>query len=108
MSRFCARRANVTARRARAHDSALHFICINTVQYSRKNKKEGTDSLILVNAFIFYTNCDKYQIYFSIATSTKSTFMRFPLPSKSQGEDTRLGPHKTLLLIYPSCFVTDI
>ena len=59
MSSFCARSPNVTARRARAHDIALpHFIIItvysiHTVQYpTGKNKKEGTDSLTLVNVFI--------------------------------------------------------
>ena len=38
---------------------------INTVQYpTGKNKKEGTDSLTLVNVFILYTHCHKYRIYF--------------------------------------------
>ena len=38
---------------------------INTVQYpTGKTKKEGTDSLTLVNVFILYTHCHKYRIYF--------------------------------------------
>ena len=70
MSRLCARSANVTARRARAHDSALPFYyyavySINTVQYpTGENKKEGTDTLTLVSVFILYTHCHKYRIYF--------------------------------------------
>ena len=72
MSSFCARSANVTARRAPAHDSALPFYyciiqvySINTVQYpTRENKKEGTASLTLVSVFILYTHCHKYRIYF--------------------------------------------
>ena len=73
MSSFCARSANVTARRALAHDIALPFYyqytsvqyTINTVQYpTGKNKKEGTDTLTLVNVFILYTHCHKYRIYF--------------------------------------------
>ena len=68
MSSFCARSANVTARRALAHDIALPFYyyavySINTVQYG-KNKKEGTDTLTLINIFILYTHCHKYRIYF--------------------------------------------
>ena len=40
---------------------------INTVQYpTGKNKKEGTDTLTLVNVFILYTHCHKYRIYFFI------------------------------------------
>ena len=73
MSSFCARSANVTARRALAHDIALPFYyysiiqCTVFIQYSTlqgKTKKEGTDSLILVNVFILYTHCHKYRIYF--------------------------------------------
>ena len=39
------------------------------IQYSTlqgKTKKEGTDSLTLVNVFILYTHCHKYRIYFFI------------------------------------------
>ena len=71
MSSFCARSANVTARRARAHDRVrvrVYYYAvysINTVQYpTGKTKKEGTDSLTLVNVFILYTHCHKYRIYF--------------------------------------------
>ena len=79
MSSFCARSANVTARRARAHDIALPCYssasatvllviqCTVFIQYSTlqgKTKKEGTDSLTLVNVFILYTHCHKYRIYF--------------------------------------------
>ena len=73
MSSFCARSANVTARRARAHDRVrvrVYYYAvysINTVQYpTGKNKKEGTDTLTLVNVFILYTHCHKYRIYFFI------------------------------------------
>ena len=62
MSSFCARSANVTARRARAHDRVrvrVYYYAvysINTVQYpTGKTKKEGTDSLTLVTVFILYT-----------------------------------------------------
>ena len=73
MSSFCARSANVTARRALAHDIALPFYYYSIIQstvfiqYSTlqgKTKKEGTDSLTLVNVFILYTHCHKYRIYF--------------------------------------------
>ena len=74
MSSFCARSPNVTARRALAHDIALPFYyyssyiqCTVFIQYSTlqgKTKKEGTDSLTLVNVFILYTHCHKYRIYF--------------------------------------------
>ena len=71
MSSFCARSPNVTARRARAHDSALPFYYYSiiqcTVQYAAgENKKEGTDPLTLVSVFILYTYCHKYRINFSI------------------------------------------
>ena len=79
MSRFCARSANVTARRARAHDRVrvrVYYYAvysINTVQYpTGKTKKEGTDSLTLVNVFILYTHCHKYRIYFYEVPTTKS------------------------------------
>ena len=73
MSGFCARSPNVTARRARAHDRvrvrvyyyAVYEYSINTVQYpTGKTKKEGSDSLTLVNVVILYTHCHKYRIYF--------------------------------------------
>ena len=72
MSSFCARSANVTARRALAHDIALpfYYYCMQgtlLIQYSTlqgKTKKEGTDTLTLVNVFILYTHCHKYRIYF--------------------------------------------
>ena len=61
----------MTARRARAHDRVrvrVYYYAvysINTVQYpTGKTKKEGTDSLTLVNVFILYTHCHKYRIYF--------------------------------------------
>ena len=73
MSSFCARSANVTARRARAHDRVrvrVYYYAvysINAVQYpTGKTKKEGTDSLTLVKVFILYTHCHKYRIYFFI------------------------------------------
>ena len=76
MSSFRARSANVTARRALAHDIALPFIYFIIsiqvystllIQYSTlqgKNKKEGTASLTLVNVYTLYTHCHKYRIYF--------------------------------------------
>ena len=69
MSSFCARSANVTARRARAHDRVRVRVYYYAV-YSINTVKEGTDSLTLVSIFILYTHCHKYRIYFSIATST--------------------------------------
>ena len=59
-------------RGARSHmTSRSHFIisiqCTVFIQYSTlqgKTKKEGTDSLTLVNVFILYTHCHKYRIYF--------------------------------------------
>ena len=59
-------------RGARSHMTARsHFIisiqCTVFIQYSTlqgKTKKEGTDSLTLVNVFILYTHCHKYRIYF--------------------------------------------
>ena len=70
MSSFCARSANVTARRALAHDIALPFYYYSIIQCTVKypageNKKKGTDPLTLVNVFILYTHCHKYRIYFS-------------------------------------------
>ena len=51
--------------------STIHFIisiqCTVFIQYSTlqgKTKKEGTDSLTLVNVFILYIHCHKYRIYF--------------------------------------------
>ena len=94
MSSFCARSPNVTARRALAHDIALPFYyyysvtvySIHTVQYpTGKNKKEGTDTLTLVNVFILYTHCHKYRIYFYPEVPT----------TKSQGwVPTSPPPHK--------------